>query len=71
MTGAAEGIGQAIAARLAKAGATVAVADLNEGGALEAAARINGFAFGLQLDRRLHHAEIVAEVQGSRRLYAG
>ena len=50
VTGAAEGIGAAIATRLAGAGATVAVADLNESGAVATAARIGGGAFGLPAD---------------------
>ncbi|HZS49492.1 MAG TPA: SDR family NAD(P)-dependent oxidoreductase [Bryobacterales bacterium] len=50
VTGAAEGIGRAIAARLAKAGATVAVADYNENGALAAARDLGGAAFGVGVD---------------------
>ncbi len=50
VTGAAEGIGRAIAARLVKAGATVAVADYNESGALSAAEDLGGFAFGVGVD---------------------
>lgn len=50
VTGAAEGIGAAIAARLAGAGATVALADLNESGAMATAARIGRGAFGLSAD---------------------
>ncbi len=50
VTGAAEGIGRAIAARLVKAGATVAVADYNESGALAAAEDLGGFAFGVGVD---------------------
>src|SRR5450432_2117896 len=40
VTGAAQGIGFAIAARLAAGGATVAVADINEAGGAEAAAKL-------------------------------
>src|SRR5712692_10442222 len=50
VTGAATGIGEAIARRLAKAGATVAVADLNLAGATEAARSIGGGAFPIQID---------------------
>ncbi|MSV30077.1 MAG: glucose 1-dehydrogenase [Bryobacterales bacterium] len=50
VTGAATGIGEAIARRLARAGATVAVADLDLLGASEVAGSIGGMAFGLKLD---------------------
>jgi NAD(P)-dependent dehydrogenase (short-subunit alcohol dehydrogenase family) len=50
VTGAATGIGEAIARRLAKAGAAVAVADLNFAGATDVAKSIGGEAFPLQLD---------------------
>jgi NAD(P)-dependent dehydrogenase (short-subunit alcohol dehydrogenase family) len=50
VTGAATGIGEAIARRLAKAGAAVAVADLNLNGATEVARSIGGDAFPLQID---------------------
>lgn len=50
VTGAARGIGRAIAERYAREGATVAIADLNEAGAQEAAGEIGGNCFGLQLD---------------------
>ena len=50
VTGAATGIGEAIARRLAKAGAAVAVADLNLDGATAASRSIGGEAFPLQLD---------------------
>ena len=49
VTGAATGIGEAIAIRLAAAGATVAVADINFAAAATAAAAIKG-AFPLQVD---------------------
>ena len=62
VTGAAEGIGYAVAARLAKAGATVAVADLNGVGAKEAAASIGAGAFGWPVD--------VADDQSVRKLIA-
>jgi 3-oxoacyl-[acyl-carrier protein] reductase len=50
VTGAATGIGEAIARRLAGAGATVAVADLNLEGANEVAASMGGGSFGVQAD---------------------
>lgn len=50
VTGAATGIGEAIARRLAKAGAAVAVADLNLDGASAAARSMGGDAFPLRLD---------------------
>jgi NAD(P)-dependent dehydrogenase (short-subunit alcohol dehydrogenase family) len=50
VTGAATGIGQAIAIRLAGAGATVAVVDLNLAGAQQAAAALPNAAFALQAD---------------------
>ncbi len=49
VTGAATGIGEAIARRLARAGASVAIADINPEGAAEVAATIEG-AFPLQVD---------------------
>ena len=50
VTGAATGIGQAIAIRLANAGATVAVVDLNLAGAQESAAALPNGAFAVQAD---------------------
>ena len=50
VTGAATGIGEAIARRLAAAGAAVAVADLNIKGAAEVARSIGGEAFPIELD---------------------
>lgn len=50
VTGAATGIGEAIARRLAEAGATVAVADLNLEGAAAVAASLPNNAFGVQMD---------------------
>ncbi len=50
VTGAATGIGQAIAIRLASAGARVAVADLNFSGAEQAAAALPNRAFAVQAD---------------------
>ena len=50
VTGSATGIGEAIAHRLARAGATVAVADLNASGASGVAGTIGERAFPLQID---------------------
>jgi 3-oxoacyl-[acyl-carrier protein] reductase len=50
VTGAATGIGEAIAKRLAEAGATVAVADLNGEGAAQVAATLGNNSFGVQVD---------------------
>lgn len=50
VTGAATGIGEAIASRLARAGAAVAVADIDTRGAAAAAQAIGGGAFPLELD---------------------
>jgi len=50
VTGAATGIGEAIARRLSEAGAAVAVADIDEQGAAEVASSINALAFPLALD---------------------
>jgi 2-dehydro-3-deoxy-L-rhamnonate dehydrogenase (NAD+) len=50
VTGAAAGIGEAIARRLAKAGAAVAVADLNLAGATATARSIGGDNFPIQID---------------------
>ncbi len=50
VTGAARGIGRAIAERYVREGARVAIADLNEAGAHDAARAIGEGAFGLALD---------------------
>jgi 2-dehydro-3-deoxy-L-rhamnonate dehydrogenase (NAD+) len=50
VTGAATGIGEAIAARLAAAGATVCIADIDAPAAQAAAARIGGSTHSLALD---------------------
>src|SRR5437879_3901422 len=50
VTGAGSGIGEAIAKRLAEAGATVAVADLNEQGAAAVAASLPNNSFPVQVD---------------------
>jgi 2-hydroxycyclohexanecarboxyl-CoA dehydrogenase len=50
VTGAARGIGFAIAMRLAEEGARVAIADVNDHGAVEAAARIGKATMGIHID---------------------
>ncbi len=50
ITGAARGIGLAVATRYAQEGARVVIADLNEAGAREAASSIGGETMGLALD---------------------
>ena len=50
ITGSATGIGETIARRLANAGATVVVADMNLAGATEVAQSIGGSAFAVELD---------------------
>jgi 3-oxoacyl-[acyl-carrier protein] reductase len=50
VTGGATGIGEAIAKRLAEAGATVAVADIDKEGADRTAATLPGNSFGVQVD---------------------
>lgn len=50
VTGAAQGIGRAIAERLGQEGATLAVVDINESGAAKAAAAIGGKAFPVTCD---------------------
>ncbi|MGH6929895.1 MAG: SDR family NAD(P)-dependent oxidoreductase, partial [Dongiaceae bacterium] len=50
VSGAAQGIGRAIAERLGQEGATVAVADLNEKGAESTAKAIGGKAFAVTCD---------------------
>ena len=50
VTGAARGIGFAIAMRLAEEGARVAIADVNDRGAIEAAARIGKATMGVRID---------------------
>ncbi len=50
ITGAARGIGRAIAARYVAEGATVVIADLNEAGARAAAAEIGGACSGMAFD---------------------
>src|SRR5271165_6207427 len=64
VTGAATGIGEAIARRLARAGAAVCVADVNFEGAEEVAQSIGGLAFPVQIDITLSDSvnAAVAEV---------
>jgi 2-hydroxycyclohexanecarboxyl-CoA dehydrogenase len=50
VTGAARGIGLAIASRLAEEGAKIAIADINGDGATHAAERIGGAAMGVRVD---------------------
>ena len=50
VTGAARGIGFAIAMRLAEEGARVAIADVNDRGAIEAATRIGKAMMGVRID---------------------
>src|SRR5260370_20204490 len=50
VTGAATGMGEAIARRLARAGATIAVADLNVEGATAVAESIGGESFAVHID---------------------
>jgi 3-oxoacyl-[acyl-carrier protein] reductase len=50
VTGAAAGIGEAIALRLCRAGATIAVADLNLVGAREVAGKIGNDSFAVEMD---------------------
>src|SRR5258708_3302940 len=68
VTGAATGIGEATARRLARAGATVAVADLNLAGASEVAASIGGESFGIAIDisRSDSAQQAIAEVLSRR-----
>lgn len=68
VTGGAHGIGAAIASALAKAGATVAVSDVNEAGAAETAQQIGGISMALDVsDRQAVDAALdktVAELGG-------
>ncbi len=68
ITGAATGIGEAIARRLSRAGATIAVADLNAEGAREVAASIGGDSFGIGIDisRADSAQQVIAEVLSRR-----
>jgi 3-oxoacyl-[acyl-carrier protein] reductase len=50
VTGGATGIGEAISKRLADAGATIAVADLNKEGAAQVAASLPNNSFGVEVD---------------------
>jgi NAD(P)-dependent dehydrogenase (short-subunit alcohol dehydrogenase family) len=63
VTGAARGIGLAIASRLASGGARVAVIDQDEAGAVEAAAKIGDGAIGSRCDR--YHRCLVSNTSTS------
>lgn len=62
VTGAAQGIGRAIAERLGKEGARVVAVDLNGGGAMATATAIGGTSFGVECD--------IGDPQSVARLYA-
>ena len=62
VTGAAQGIGRAIADRLGKEGARVVAVDLNGEGAASAAKAIGGTSFGVQCD--------IGDPQSVAKLYA-
>jgi len=66
VTGAAAGIGEAVSRRLARAGATVAVADLDVDGATQVAQSLGGASFAVELDvtRRQPVESAVAEILG-------
>jgi NAD(P)-dependent dehydrogenase (short-subunit alcohol dehydrogenase family) len=68
VTGAATGIGEAIARRFARAGATVAVADLDLDGAKSVAASIGGDSFAIKIDisQSASTTQAVAEVLARR-----
>jgi 2-dehydro-3-deoxy-L-rhamnonate dehydrogenase (NAD+) len=62
VTGAATGLGEAIARRFAAAGATVAVADLDEEGAVTVASSINGFPLPVDITKDASVRAAVAAV---------
>jgi len=62
ITGAATGLGEAIARRLAAAGATVAVVDLDQEGAAKVADSINGFALHVDVTKDASVRDTVAAV---------
>ena len=62
VTGAATGLGEAIARRFAAAGATVAVADLDREGAAAVASSIDGFALPVDITKDASVREAVAAV---------
>ncbi|HEY0815676.1 MAG TPA: 3-oxoacyl-ACP reductase family protein [Pseudonocardia sp.] len=64
VTGAAQGIGRAIAERLAADGATVVVADVNEAGAKEAADAVGGLGVRTDVTSRESVAAMVEQVHG-------
>jgi 3-hydroxybutyrate dehydrogenase len=61
VTGAASGIGAAVAARLARLGAEVVVCDVDAAGAREVAGRIGGQSLALDLSRTADLADLVLE----------
>jgi NAD(P)-dependent dehydrogenase (short-subunit alcohol dehydrogenase family) len=62
VTGAATGLGEAIARRLAASGAIVAVADLDQEGAAQVASSINGFALPVDITNDASVRDAVAAV---------
>jgi 2-dehydro-3-deoxy-L-rhamnonate dehydrogenase (NAD+) len=62
VTGAATGLGEAIARRLAASGAIVAIADRDEKGAVHVAAEVNGFALPVDITSDTSVRAAVAEV---------
>jgi 2-dehydro-3-deoxy-L-rhamnonate dehydrogenase (NAD+) len=62
VTGAATGLGEAIARRLAASGATVAIADRDEKGAVQVAAEVNGFALPVDITSDTSVRAAVAQV---------
>lgn len=68
VTGAATGIGEAIARRLARAGATIVAADVDEKGGAEVAASIGGGSFAVPCDisQSASVSEAVAQVVAKR-----
>ena len=68
VTGAAQGIGEAIAHRLAAAGATVAVADLNGEKAEQVAGSLGGKSFPIRLDVASSNSVVQAVEEVVRRM---
>jgi NAD(P)-dependent dehydrogenase (short-subunit alcohol dehydrogenase family) len=67
VTGGARGLGAAICSELARAGASVVVADINQAGAQTVAERLHGGARALKLDVT-NDAEVAAALEGIGRL---
>ena len=61
VTGGAKGIGEGIARALAKAGATIAVSDVDEAGAKKVAAEVGGIGMHLDVANREQVDEVLAE----------